>query len=50
MMHPAMVRTRNRNTASVAVRRDQDAGIASYLTVAGIAASLIVVWAGICLI
>lgn len=48
-MHPATARMHARNTAA-AVRRDQESGFAPYLTVAGLAASLIVVWAGICLV
>ncbi|HEY1934450.1 MAG TPA: hypothetical protein VGG99_20775 [Acetobacteraceae bacterium] len=40
----------NGTRIAVAGRADDSAGLASYLAVAGIAASLIVVWAGICLI
>jgi hypothetical protein len=51
-MHPETVKSHSVNgtRVAVAVRADGPAGLASYLTVAGIAASLIFVWAGICLI
>ena len=51
-MHLSPVETRlaKRSRVAVAVRQDNAAGLTSYLMVAGIAAGLIVLWAGICAI